>query len=147
MKFWAVLVLGLAPWATWAADFTGHWSGSGIMTQKSLYGSPSTAPCSRIEITLEHISDRLTIERYHAVCGQIDSDWGPHSLEIRGTEIFEEGERTGTLEGDLLKTLSSSGGVEYAFNLRLKAEKLETYYGVRNMAGAIVIEGSLDRAN
>jgi hypothetical protein len=146
----------LASLVSTVTNFSGDWTGTGQMTQRSPILGNQVSACSLIEVKLEHLTDQLTIQRYHAVCGKLDSDWGPHPMEIRGTQVFEDGEETGTLEGDTLKTLQTDGGTQYAFNLRLKAPaasgvvsaegqapQLETYYGVRSGVGAIVIEGIL----
>ena len=138
--------------SAFAVDFTGHWTGTGQMTQKQTFGggAPTSSPCSKVDVTVEHIPEKsVNVKRYHAICGQMDSDWGPYTFEIRGEKIFVDGEETGTLTGDTMKCLQASGGVQYAFNLRLKTPPtnqppvLETYYGVHNMMGTIVIEGSL----
>ena len=131
-----------------AVDFTGHWVGPGQITQVDFAGR-RTAPCSRVEIILEHLPAQLTIERYHAICQTMEPKWGPFDMEIRDGKIYEDGEETGTLEGDTLRTLSQDGSIQYAFNLRLKevapGEKptLESYYGVRSGMGTIVIEANL----
>ena len=131
----------------YAVDFSGHWTGSGQITQRSLTGT-DTKPCSLVDLSITQTPSKITLKRYHAICGLLDSDWGPDVMDIRGDKIFEYGEETGTLQGNLLKTLSSDGGVQYAFNLRLSSEIgktpiLESYYGVNNMTGTIVIEGKL----
>lgn len=144
------LTLALAPTLAGAVNFSGVWTGTGTMTQASPFLGNKSSPCSLVEVALEHLPNKLTIQHYHAICGTTDSDWGPSSMEIRGEKTFENDTETGTLIGDTLKTIANDGGVEYAFNLRLKAVPdgqrpvLETYYGVRNMAGAIVIEGNLE---
>ncbi len=136
-----------------AVDFSGQWEGEGTMTQVGLGVPKKTVPCKSVQMIIEHIPKLMTMQRYKANCGTIQPDWGPNRMEIRGTKIFEDDEETGSLEGNLLKTLTSDGGVQYAFNLRLnpaqpkKPETLDSYYGVRNRVGTIVIEGSLKRAH
>ena len=133
-------------------DFTGHWSAtSGTMTMVDPYTGTKTSPCSLVDITLKQDTSRITIQRYHAICGLLDSDWGPHDLDIKDGKIFEDDEETGTLEGNILKTLQYDSGVAYAFNLLMKATSgtdstpiLESYYGVKNLVGTIVIEGNLN---
>lgn len=132
------------------ANFSGHWSGSGTLTMKNPFTGSETSPCSKIEITIEQLPTQLTVQRYNAQCEKLGSDWGPHVMEIRDEKIFEDDEETGTLIGNLLKTLQYSGGVAYAFNMLLKDANetqatpvLESYYGVKNMVGTIVIEGNL----
>ncbi len=148
-NLWLAIVLGFGMSQAHAVDFSGHWTGSGTMTQKDPFTGAHTSPCSLVDIQLEHLTDSLTIRHYHAICGQIDSDWGPSKMEIRGTKVYEGDEETGTLEGDTLLTDESGSGTDYAFNLRLKTPEagktpvLESYYGVRNAVGVIVIEGNL----
>jgi len=133
-----------------AVDFSGRWSGTGQVTTVSPFVGNKTYPCSKIEIHIEHRPEQVTVGKYNAVCEFVGgSDWGPYNFEIRGEKVFEDGEETGTLIGDTMKTLQASGGVQYAFNLRLKEVVsgqepiLESYYGTRNMMGTIVIEGNL----
>jgi len=143
------VTLALSALSAGAVNFSGSWVGTGTMTEKNPYTGNKSSPCSIVEVVLDHKPDGLTIQHYRGLCGQLDSDWGPSSMEIRGEKTFEEGEETGTLIGDTLKTISSSGGVQYAFNLSLRdvpagtTPTLETYYGVRSMMGTIVIEGNL----
>ncbi len=144
------LSLGLAN-AAYAVDFSGHWVGSGQIIEVVPFVGTKTSPCARIEISIEHLTEKLTTKHYKADCGFVGPDWGPNVMEIRGTEVFEDDEKTGTLIDDTLLTLDASGGVQYAYNLRLKKpaegqpEVLESYYGVKSMAGTIVIEGGLKR--
>ncbi|NDD92205.1 hypothetical protein EBZ37_08980 [bacterium] len=82
----------------------------------------------------------------------MDSDWGPIELEIRESKLWnpeEPTEQVGSIEGNILRTLFS-GGAAYAFNLRLNPPAspsheptLDSYYGVKNVFGTIVIEGQL----
>ena len=151
MKHALALATALTSLPAFAVDFTGHWVGTGTMFQKGLTGT-TQSPCSKVEVIVEHLPNKLTVQKYNAVCGIMNPEWGPYPFEIRGTKVFEDGEETGTLEGNLLKTLQASGGVQYAFNLRLQdppagqAPVMETYYGVRNLVGTIVIEASIPRA-
>lgn len=143
-----------AAFAAEPVNFSGHWSGPGTLTMKNPFTGTETSPCSKIEITIEQLPTQLTIQRYNAQCEKMGSDWGPNIMEIRDDKIFEDDEETGTLIGNILKTLQYSGSVAYAFNLLLKdvsetepAPVLESYYGVKNMMGTIVIEGNLLASN
>ena len=80
-------------------------------------------------------------------------------MTIKKGKVYKEEDEIGELTGNLLRTLDTSGGVQYAFNLKLIPgatvtppfdapsatipPTLETYYGVKSMMGAIVIEGNL----
>jgi hypothetical protein len=135
-----------------ASHFGGHWTGAGRIISHNTFFGTTQGPCSLIDITIEHLPARLTIARYHAICDNLSPDWGPSVMEIREGNIFEDGEQTGTFDGDILKTLQRSGAVQYAFNLRIAPQSpadapvLESYYGVRNAAGSMVIEGNLNAA-
>src|SRR4051794_8689228 len=87
-----------------AANFSGHWTGSGRITTHNSFNGTTHGPCSLIELTIEHLPAQITIQRYHAVCANLSPDWGPHVMEVRGGKIFEDGEETGTFDGDILKT-------------------------------------------
>jgi len=139
------------------ANFSGNWSGTGQMIQKNPWTGNKTDACSKISIKIVQTSDRLTMQKYDAVCGIVSPDWGPMILEIRGNKLFELYEdedplEVGSIEGNILKTLFQEG-TNYAFNLRLNPPAsatakptLDTYYGVQNGMGTIVIEGRLDPA-
>ncbi|MEO5667004.1 MAG: hypothetical protein ABIR96_02985 [Bdellovibrionota bacterium] len=136
-------------------DFTGHWAGTGQMIQRNPWTGNKTEPCSKIDITIVQVSDRFTMQHYDATCGMIAPDWGPMKLEIHGSKLVEhfegeEPEEVGGIEGNVLKTIFHESAT-YAFNLRLNAPvapstapTLDSYYGVQNGAGTIVIEGRLD---
>ncbi len=148
MKRFVLALTLLFPGASaFAVNFTGHWRGSGQVTESGWTGNRS-GPCGQIEIRIEHVASALTVQSYKATCGLMQPDWGPVPMEIRGTRVFEGETETGTLVDNLLRTLSADGGVQYAFNLRLNGEggpapTLDAYYGVRNLVGTIVIEGTL----
>ena len=132
-------------------NFSGDWWGTGQMTGKN----GQTTPCSKIRIKIDHqansVPQILTVKLYDATCGLISPEWGDYPFEIRDGKVFEDGEETGSLEGNLFKSLQASGGVQYAFNMRLVSgtqptdDILRSYYGVRNGFGVIVIEGDLKR--
>ncbi len=136
--------------STLAGNFTGTWQGTGDVFFSGPFTPTSSSPCTLIEIKLEHLEGTsLNVRNYHAICGTLDSEWGPIPMGIQGTDVFEQDERTGTLVDDTLLTLTSDGGVKYAFNLKLfpatatEPLKLQSYYGVQNLVGTIVIEGFL----
>jgi hypothetical protein len=133
-------------------NFSGDWNGTGQL----IGTNGSKTACSKIRIKIDHqVSTNpqlLTVKVYDATCGYFGPEWGPYPFEIRDGKVFEDGEETGTLEGNLFKSLQASGGVQYAFNMKLVAgvqpsdDVLRSYYGVRNGLGAMVIEGDLKRA-
>jgi hypothetical protein len=149
----SAFVLSFAAAAAEPVNFSGDWTGTGQLTTSN--GMKSA--CSKVRIKIEHqaASDPqlLTVKVYDATCAYISPEWGPYPFEIRGGKVFEEGEETGTLDGNLFKSMQTSGGVQYAFNMRLVSgsqptdDVLRSYYGVRNGLGAIVIEGDLQRAS
>src|SRR5262245_35883502 len=65
-----------------ATNFSGHWQGEGTLTQKGFLVPPQSSPCAKVELQLEHLPEKLTIAHYHAICGIIDSEWGPSVMEI-----------------------------------------------------------------
>ncbi len=136
-------------------NFTGHWKGSGQMIQRSPWTGNKTEACSSIEIKIVQVTDRFTMQHYDATCGLLSPDWGPMNLEIHGTKLVERFEdedpiEVGSIEGNILRTTFHESAT-YAFNLRLnppaasgKDPTLDSYYGVQNAMGTIVIEGRLD---
>jgi hypothetical protein len=133
-----LLSLGASP-----VNFSGHWKGPGIMSDTK----GNKTPCSEIEIVIRQTPDSMKIELYNAQCGQLNSNWGPYLMSLKNGKVFEDDEQIGEIQGNIMKTLSGSS-VQYAFNLRLNESPkttptLDSYYGVRNALGAIVIEGNL----
>lgn len=135
-------------------NFSGHWKGVGQMIQRSPWTGNKTEACSSIEIKIVQVSDRFTMQHYDATCGYISPDWGPMNLEIHGTKLVERFEdedpiKVGSIEGNILRTMFHESAT-YAFNLRLnppassgQSPTLDSYYGVQNGMGTIVIEGQL----
>ena len=145
--------MAVSAWGSSAVtNFSGNWVGLGVITQKSPWTGKKTEPCRSVEIKITQTEALLRIERYRGHCGLLDSDWGPIELEIRDSKLWnpeEPTEQVGSIEGNILRTLFS-GGAAYAFNLRLNPSAagsqqptLDSYYGVQNVFGTIVIEGQL----
>lgn len=133
------------------ANFSGHWFTN---TGKLSSTVGLKADCTRIEITIEQKEGSLLTKDYRADCGTYGPHWGPAEEIIKGGKVFEgEGEdeeEVGTISGDTLITVSHSGGVAYAYNLKLHPNPdgtatLQSYYGVKNAVGTIVIEGNLQK--
>ncbi len=140
-------ILLLSPITIFAADFSGHWVGTGTMYQKPiLVGNPTQSPCSKIEVWIEQTPQTITNRRYHATCGNIDSDWGPDVMQIQNGKVIDQGEEIGTYDGNKLITITEDGGVSYAFNLQVNGQgptrTLHSYYGTRNGVGSAVIEAN-----
>ena len=144
-KFYSVLCLTLTAFTLSAGgsekltqDLNGTWSGKGQLADSK--GNKS--PCESIEFSIKQKDQSLVVEHYHAKCQMLDSDWGPLSFEIKNGEVYNDGDRVGTFDGHLFKTLMPDGGVEYAFNFEITSQNtMQIYYGVRNPIGAMVIEG------
>ena len=132
-------------------NFSGDWWGTGEMIGKNV----KKTACTKIRLKIDHQANAapqiLTVKIYDATCGLISPEWGDYPFEIRDGKVFEDGEETGSLEGNLFKSLQASGGVQHAFNMRLVSgaqpaeDVLRSYYGVKNGLGVIVIEGELKR--
>ena len=128
------------------ADFSGHWVGPGkISSNVGL-----SANCSRIEIILHQSADKITIDKYQSTCDLFGSTWGPIEMPVQGGDVYEDGEKVGTISDDTLLTLQPDGDVSYAFNLKIKTAAdgttvLDTYYGTGNAIGAIATEGTLQK--
>ena len=139
----ALVLFPLLSFSAGPVNFSGHWKGAGLMSDTK----GNKTPCSEVEIVIRQTPDSMKIELYNAQCGQLNSNWGPYVMGLKNGKVFEEDEQIGEIQGNIMKTLSGSS-VQYAFNLRLnEASKtpptLDSYYGVRNALGAIVIEGNL----
>lgn len=134
-------------------NFSGSWGGTGQMVSKSPWTGNKTEACRSIEIRIKQSADTLSIERYRGVCGMLDSDWGPLTMQLRDSKLWDPEEpdhQVGVIEGNILKA-TFSGGAAYAFNIRLNPPAsqgakptLDSYYGVQNAFGTIVIEGRLN---
>lgn len=155
MKTAAWIAVGIAVLTSLSASdeaLAGQWTTkSGFMTTQTHDTSKKT-PCSLIELTinlqLDQTPARITIDRYHAICDRLTSEWGPAVLDIEDGKVFENGKRMGTFDGETLLVRERGGGALYAFMLKLTPEadgkqSLETYYGVKHAAGTLVIEGTL----
>jgi hypothetical protein len=132
-------------------DFSGHW----LATTGKLSSTVGLkADCTKIEIVVEQRADALVTKQYRADCGTYGPHWGPVTQTIKNGKVFEgedeDETEVGTITDDTLITVSNSGGVAYAYNMKLhpKADgsvTLQSYYGVKNAVGTIVIEGDLQR--
>lgn len=131
------------------ANFSGCWKGTGKLIRHSNFTGNEESPCSLIDISIAQTPTEYKTERYHAICGMMDSDWGPDIMEIKdGSKLIQWGDEVGSINENILKSSVPDGGVVYAFNLRLNnagsaAPTLDTYYGTQSMIGAMVIEGKL----
>jgi hypothetical protein len=141
-------MFGLSAFAQ-VADFSGHWVGTGTIYEKPLLvGDTQQSTCSKIELWMEQGAGTLTTKRYLATCGWISPDSGPNHMKIANdgkVTDMDEDEEIGTLKNDTLITIDdSSGTVTYAFNLKVSGSagerSLQSYYGVRNGMGSVVIE-------
>jgi hypothetical protein len=145
LPFFLLTLLSSSPaWAV--ADFSGRWIAASGKVSGVVKGS-----CSKVEIEIEQKEGVLLTKIYDAACGLYGSSWGPVEQTIRDGKVFEGEEEVGTISEDTLLTTSRDGNVSYAYNLRLRPNpdgslSLDTYYGVQNGAGAIVIEASLKKA-
>jgi len=131
------------------ANFSGHWIAS-VGKVSSNVGLSSN--CSRVEIIIEQSDTAILIKKYNAECAMFGSSWGPVSMEIKGTKVFENGEEVGHISADTLITISQEPSAAYAFNLKLISDAsgkpiMESYYGVKNGVGAIATEANLAKAN
>ncbi|MGE3260300.1 MAG: hypothetical protein AB7K68_00830 [Bacteriovoracia bacterium] len=134
-------------------NFSGHW----LTTTGKINSTVGIkGDCSKIEIVIEQKEGLLLTKQYRANCGTYDSNWGPVAQTIRDGKVFEgEGEdeeQVGTITDTTLITVSRSGGVSYAYNLKLHPQPdgsvlLQSYYGVKNAVGAIAIEGLMLQAS
>ncbi len=123
LLFFGVLTISISSFAV--VDFNGHWkSSTGMMTTSK----DQKTPCTNIEIVMKQEEGEIVFNVDH--------------------------EEIGTLKGDTLITSEAIGGAVYAFNLKSKIENenenenenpvLQSYYGTKNLLGAIVIEGNLE---
>ncbi|MEI8346397.1 MAG: hypothetical protein WCG27_02950 [Pseudomonadota bacterium] len=130
-----------------AADLSGTWQGPGEVT----FSFGKKMPCSKITIRINHGPHQLMVSSYQARCGLLQPDWGPRPFDLADGKVYEDGEQIGTFDGHLFKTLATATGVQYAFNFKVNddqngnPETLQTYYGTRNLSGAVVVEGVLKR--
>jgi hypothetical protein len=146
--FLVVATLSLASFAAQAAqplyNLSGRWKGAGTTTDSR----GTSQPCGNIEIVIEQTDKKFDIVSYKAACSWLQPDWGPWKTEIEGTKLMEDGEQVGEFTDDILK-MWTGGGASYAMNFRYipsgddGTPTLRSYYGVRNLVGAIVIEGDL----
>ena len=129
------------------ANFSGHW----LATTGKLSSTVGfKADCTHVEIIIEQNETSLVTKLYKADCGMYSPSWGPVTQTIHEGKVFEGEDEVGTISSDTLMTLSRSGTAEYAYNLKLiqgadGKPVMETYYGARTSAGAMVVEGNLER--
>lgn len=149
------LALGVAlviaqPSAAFAvADFSGTWVAP-AGTVSSTVGISST--CTKITIQVVQTATEIRTEIYNAECKSYGSKWGPITQYIRNGKVFERDgngneEEVGTISEDTLITVSQSGTMQYAYNLKLVpqpdgSKKMMSYYGTKGPIGAIVTEGT-----
>lgn len=127
---------------SFAQDLSGAWSGTGQWVDDK----GSKTPCTLIEVSFKQGDQNLVVEKLHAKCGQLESDWNPLTFEIKGTKVYNDGDEVGTFDGHIFKTLMPDSGTDYAFNFEITGPNtLQIYYGVRNAVGAMVIEGETQR--
>jgi hypothetical protein len=121
------------------ADMSGYWSADrGSLIDPT--GRKSA--CAKIEITIQQEPGKLIIERYHAQCTLLDSDWGPYRMTVQGETVLNfEGEEIGTLKGDTLLTQFEG----YTINMQLNGDALKSLYAASGLIGSMIIEGELRR--
>lgn len=141
-----LLVLSVQSHAQDVADFTGRWVAA-AGTISSTIGLSSK--CSSVEIEIIQTVDVIETKLYKATCDLFGSTWGPITQEIRNGKIYEDGEEVGTITKDTMITVSTSGTMQYAYNLKLiqspsGQKQLMSYYGTRGGVGAIVTEAIHD---
>jgi hypothetical protein len=147
----AAFVLALPSAAFAVADFSGTWVAS-AGTVSSTVGISST--CTKITIRVVQTATEIRTDLYNAECKSYGSKWGPILQYIRAGKVFERDsdgneDEVGTISDDTLITVSQSGTMQYAYNLKLVpqpdgSKKLMSYYGVKGAIGAIVTEGTHD---
>jgi hypothetical protein len=143
------LVSSIAVQAFAVANFSGHWVATNGKVSSNVGLS---ADCKSVEIFIEQTETSIVTKTYRADCGTLGTKWGPVRQEIRGTQIFEEGDLVGTISGDTLMTTSKSGTAAYAYNLKLIRTAngeliLKSYYGTKTAIGAIATEADLHLAS
>ena len=124
------------------ADFSGTWVGLGSVT--STFGVKGK--CSSLEIEIQQTPNELRVNRYHAACDLLDTDWGPSSQQIRDGKLYESGEEVGSIYGTSAVSSAADSGVLYILNLKKVSDtELNVTYGTQNFVGTITIEGPLHR--
>lgn len=129
--------------------FVGHWVLKGGEIQAKSLGMPSgePLPCSLIDMHISLTPQTLTIDSYHAVCGSINSKWGPYPMELRGQTVYTDGAVAGTFDGQKLD-VRLTGGYYLKFELKPGVNAgdppiLDTLYGVTNIVNSLEISGAL----
>ena len=128
------------------ADLTGHWVGKGKST--STFGV--NADCSSIDIEITQTQTEFIIQKYRALCGIQDSDWGPNHMQIKGADVYENGEIVGHIDENGIETASPDSGVLYVFNLKKitnvdGSTSVQAKYSTQNAIGSFSIDGALDK--
>lgn len=141
------LLFSLQAHAKPVANFTGHWVATSGKVSSQLPGL--SGKCSHVEIIIEQSETQITTKIYKANCNLFSSEWGPIVQEIRDGKIYEGSDEIGTIDETKMLSIFTSGGVQYAYNLRLgsdgQAPYLDSYYGVRGSVGAIVVEARMQK--
>jgi hypothetical protein len=121
VAFGAVMALAGPSEAFAVADFSGTWVASSG-TVSSTIGISST--CTKITIQVVQTATEIRTDVYNAECTSFGSKWGPITQYIRAGKVFErdsngDEEEVGTISEDTLITVSNSGTMQYAYNLKL----------------------------
>ena len=144
-----ILLSNIAPTFTFAetksyANFTGHW----IATDGKVSSNVGlNSNCKKVEIIIEQNENEILTKLYNAECSLYGSKWGLIKQTIRDGKIFEGEDEVGTITDDTLITVSTSGGYQYAYNLKFitltNGQKiLKSYYGTKSFIGAIATEAN-----
>lgn len=73
------------------ANLTGHWSGSGKVTDSM----EKTFPCEKLEVNVAHESNSFEIKQARFACDALAMDWQLPTLEIKEKQIFYQGKKIG----------------------------------------------------
>lgn len=125
-----------------AEDFTGVWTGKGIAVDHSGNQYPE---CS-FRFEFKQTATEFTMVSGYYDCG-IKRDYSFFSVEIRGNDLYLNGEKIGTFDGEKIHAVAGGNGFNTEYNIALKNGKL-TYQEKLTFSddpGSLTVTGNLTK--
>ncbi len=99
---------------------SGTWAGTGDITATET--DTKRGKCVQVQLTLNQRADSIHVEGLSFHCDFFWSFYGPYDVEIRGGELWNQGERVGSIDSTGMSiTVSRLPASLESFDLRLEA--------------------------
>ncbi|GIL16704.1 MAG: hypothetical protein BroJett040_04550 [Oligoflexia bacterium] len=127
-------------------NFGGHWVGTGFAHDKSGW----QAKCDQIEFQSTQTEEVISIHSGNLRCGNLKTTWRPHQVQIRGNELWFNGEKIGTIAETHVHTesISANSKIKQVFDFEIQGEIMlynEIWTDLSGSREYLSIQGQLER--